>query len=199
MTAGDGISPTYKWSARFPVIKSYATATINPGAIPAYGSAPAAATITLGASPATYTNADGVPETVIFTGGTTSIFTLTRGGFTSATLGTTTPFTAMLYPGDAVNVTYSVAPTVQEKLLWGTAGGQFSTTITVPNEGAAVGDGVIALPGTNLGSLDYTASVTAANTITLTITNSTSASFTPSSSTWGFLILYVNDTVGVGI
>ena len=29
-----GLGPTYKWSSRFPVIKAYATATVNPGAIP---------------------------------------------------------------------------------------------------------------------------------------------------------------------
>ena len=72
----------------------------------------AIAAITPGASPYTYTNADNYPEQVQVLGGTVSAIAFVRDtvetdlGLTSGVL--------MLEPGDAVKVTYSVAPTMRK-------------------------------------------------------------------------------------
>lgn len=67
--------------------------------------------ITLGSSPATYTTP--YPAEVTVTGGTTTHINITRNGVTTADLATTTPYSISLMNGDAVNVTYSVTPTVK--------------------------------------------------------------------------------------
>ena len=66
------------------------------------------AAITVGASPFTYTNNDGVDELVYVTGGTISA--LTSNGETVA-VGSTALFTP---PGNSVVVTYSAAPTMRK-------------------------------------------------------------------------------------
>lgn len=85
---------------------------LQPGAV-TVGAAPAAVAITPPASAAAYTNADGVPETVIITGGTSTHAVIGRasGAFTSADVATTNPIVAHLDPGDTLTVTYSVAGT----------------------------------------------------------------------------------------
>lgn len=68
-----------------------------------------AATITVTASPFTYTNNDGVAETVHITGGTVSVIAKN-----SITLFTASPATIWLEPGESVTTTYSVAPTMNK-------------------------------------------------------------------------------------
>ena len=114
MAIGTGVSPTYKWSSRFPVIKNATTATVSSGAI-------------------------------------------------------------------AANTT-------------------FTTTVTLATtEGCAVGDGVLVFPGTDMLGCQFTAHISAANTIKVQISNTSAGSLTPASSTWTFLVLYASDNVGVGI
>lgn len=66
--------------------------------------------VTPGASPYTYTNNDGYPETMIIEGGTVSAVALIRSTSTIA-LGATSDIVP-LQPLDKVKVTYSVAPTM---------------------------------------------------------------------------------------
>jgi hypothetical protein len=72
---------------------------------------PAAAAITVAASPFTYTNNDGFREVVAIYAGTVSVIALVRGGVTTQVAGATN-FPIMLEPGDGVTVTYSSAPTM---------------------------------------------------------------------------------------
>lgn len=68
-------------------------------------------TPTPGASPWTYTNDTGFDLDAAVTGGTVSAVQLLRGA-TVATLANATPTVVRLSPGDALVVTYTVAPTV---------------------------------------------------------------------------------------
>jgi hypothetical protein len=89
--------------------------------------------ITLGPSPFTYTNNDGVAEYIIVTGGTVTHFTVTRGAFTSADLFTASPGTVLLSPADSFNITYTAAPVVEKLLLAGvTARPRSPSTATPP-------------------------------------------------------------------
>jgi hypothetical protein len=65
--------------------------------------------IGVGPSPFTYLNAHSTPEAVYVSGGTVS--SVVKNG---ATLFTTSPCTVYLEPGEAVTVTYSVAPTMNK-------------------------------------------------------------------------------------
>ena len=67
------------------------------------------ASITVGASPFTYTNADSVPEMVYIQGGTVSAVAKD-----SVTIFATTNVSVWLEPGEAVTVTYSAAPTMKK-------------------------------------------------------------------------------------
>jgi lysophospholipase L1-like esterase len=67
---------------------------------------------TVGASPYTYTNNTPQDVDAFVTGGTTTVIAFSRDGTNFTTLGTTTPGQMQLSPGDAVRVTYAVAPTV---------------------------------------------------------------------------------------
>lgn len=70
----------------------------------------ARASITVGASPFTYTNTSGVPETVILQGGTVSAISVGDGSGDLWTVAFTPPVTHYLRPGDLIRITYSVAP-----------------------------------------------------------------------------------------
>jgi hypothetical protein len=61
-----------------------------------------------------YTNQDGYDEDVAIYGGTVTVITLTRAGGSAAQVGTTGPINLRLAPGDAVTLTYSVAPTMRK-------------------------------------------------------------------------------------
>jgi hypothetical protein len=63
--------------------------------------------ITVGASPYTYTNADGVREAIYIRGGTVSDISKN-----ALTIFTTTPATIWLEPGETVIITYTVVPTM---------------------------------------------------------------------------------------
>ena len=89
----------------------------------------AASSISPGASPFAYTNNDGIAEEVVVTGGTVSSITLTRGGTTTASLGTSGIFT--LAPGDVLTVTYSVVPTMTKFLFGASALAASTATVTV--------------------------------------------------------------------
>ena len=88
--------------------------------------------ITLGPTPFTYTNNDGVTEYIIVTGGTVTHFTITRGAFTSADLFTASPATVLLSPGDSFNITYTAAPVVEKLLLAGVTTPPRSPSTTAP-------------------------------------------------------------------
>lgn len=79
---------------------------------------PAAGAQTVGASPWTYTNADGYAEDVIITGGTVSLVEVSRdagASFSTVATATTQPVTVpAVNPNDQVRVTYSVAPTARK-------------------------------------------------------------------------------------
>lgn len=64
-------------------------------------------TPTLGASPYVYTNSTPYDADVFVTGGTVTALQLARGGAFYNTTGT-----VRLSPGDAVRISYTVAPTV---------------------------------------------------------------------------------------
>jgi len=65
--------------------------------------------ISMRASPFSYTDDDGVPEAVYITGGMVSA--VAKNG---VTVFTASPCTVYLEPGEAVTVTYSVAPTMNK-------------------------------------------------------------------------------------
>lgn len=67
-------------------------------------------TLTVGASPYTYTNASAYAQDVVVSGGTVSAVALGRGA-ASVTYPTAGPVT--LSPGDTVTVTYTAAPTMK--------------------------------------------------------------------------------------
>lgn len=71
------------------------------------GAGAGVAAITVGASPYTYTNADGVSEAVYISGGTVSA--VAKNGIT---VFGASPATVWLEPGEDVTVTYSAAPTM---------------------------------------------------------------------------------------
>lgn len=67
------------------------------------------ASVSVGASPWTYTNAHGRDQQIVVSGGTISQIQIIRGG-----VGTVVPSNAAFYPlspGDQLQITYSVAPT----------------------------------------------------------------------------------------
>jgi hypothetical protein len=88
--------------------------------------------ITLGPSPFTYANNDGVAEYIIVTGGTVTHFTITRGAFTSADLFTASPATVLLSPGDQFTITFTQAPVVEKLLLAGVTAPPRSPSIDMP-------------------------------------------------------------------
>lgn len=75
---------------------------------------PAAAAITVSASPFTYVNQDGYAEDVSMYGGTVSSVTLARAGGTAAQVASATGMTLRLQSGDTIIVTYSSAPTLRK-------------------------------------------------------------------------------------
>ena len=87
---------------------AYGLTTSNYGT---YGPRTTQTSITVGASPYTYTNADNSMETVYIYGGTVSNESLTRNS-TTTQIGAATGLSVVLSPGDAVQVTYSAAPTM---------------------------------------------------------------------------------------
>jgi hypothetical protein len=66
-------------------------------------------TITVGASVFNYTNNDGIDEMVYITGGTVSV--IAKNGIT---IYTATNAAVFLLPGESINVTYSVLPTMNK-------------------------------------------------------------------------------------
>jgi hypothetical protein len=78
-----------------------------------YFAPPAAAAITVGASPFTYTNSDGYAETVGVIGGTVSNIAKAPDGVTFTQVCSTNT-AVQLSPGEAVQVTYSAAPTMNK-------------------------------------------------------------------------------------
>lgn len=78
------------------------------------GNVPAGAGVSVTGSPFTYTNVDGYDEDVSIAGGTVSAVTATRVGAAASSVGTATGMLVRLAPGDAVTVTYTVAPTMRK-------------------------------------------------------------------------------------
>lgn len=72
----------------------------------------AVATISPGASPYTYTNQDGYPETVQVVGGTVSDISIVRSAVTTS-LGVTSGM-FLLHPDDGLKVTYTGVPTMRK-------------------------------------------------------------------------------------
>jgi hypothetical protein len=70
------------------------------------------ASITVGASPFTYTNGDPCSEQVVVAGGTGVSFTYQRGGGAAQTMTENAP--VILAIGDKIVVTYTTAPTIQK-------------------------------------------------------------------------------------
>jgi hypothetical protein len=80
-----------------------------------FANIPAAAGITPGASPYTYTNSDGYDEVVTVAGGTVSDVSVSKdGGATFVQIATATGTTTPLRPGEQLKVTYSSAPTIKK-------------------------------------------------------------------------------------
>lgn len=74
-------------------------------------SADASIAVTPGASPYAYKNATNRTQAVFVTGGTVSAITLTRAGSAAIATGATSGWW-LVFPGDTLTVTYSVAPTM---------------------------------------------------------------------------------------
>lgn len=91
--------------------------TSNAGATFQYEAALAsegASSITVTASPFVYANNDGADEYVTVSSGTVSSIGYVRGGTGPVGVAAASNFGLRLFPGDAVSVTYSGAPTMQK-------------------------------------------------------------------------------------
>lgn len=87
----------------------------------------AVAAIATTTSPQTYTNNDGVPELVVWTGGTVTAVQWKRGAGAAVTTGVTAAAGSYyLFPGDSLVFTYTGAPTFTKYL---TAAGSFEPAI----------------------------------------------------------------------
>jgi D-serine deaminase-like pyridoxal phosphate-dependent protein len=76
-------------------------------------------TVTVGTSPWTYVNNDGVGEDILVSGGTVSAVQISvDGGVTFISAGYTSGKFSLL-PGDQLQITYTAAPTVYKR-VWAT-------------------------------------------------------------------------------
>jgi hypothetical protein len=81
------------------------------GALNLVGTRTTQSSIAVGASPFTYTNNDNAVETIYTFGGTVTDVSFVRNS-TTTTISSLTNVSAILSPGDGIQVTYSVAPTM---------------------------------------------------------------------------------------
>lgn len=89
---------------------------VNIGTYSTSGTRAAAAAVTVGTSPYSYADADSSMETVYIYGGTVTNISLVRNA-TATQIGSSTGLSVVLSPGDAVQVTYSAAPTMVKVLF----------------------------------------------------------------------------------